>query len=44
LSPRVAGIVAQLLVDQGDRVQQGQVIARMDRRDLEGQAIQAQFK
>ncbi|MGB7414462.1 MAG: biotin/lipoyl-binding protein, partial [Thermosynechococcaceae cyanobacterium] len=42
LSPRVAGIVAQLLVDQGDRVQQGQVIARMDRRDLEGQAIQAQ--
>lgn len=42
LSPKVAGIVVQLLVEQGDRVQQGQVIARMDRRDLEGQAIQAQ--
>lgn len=42
LSPKVAGIVAQLFVEQGDRVEQGQVIARMDRRDLEGQAIQAQ--
>jgi HlyD family secretion protein len=42
LSPKVAGIVVQLLVEQGDRVQKGQVIARMDRRDLEGQAIQAQ--
>lgn len=42
LSPKVAGIVAQLLVEQGDQVEKGQVIARMDRRDLEGQAIQAQ--
>ncbi len=41
LSPKVAGIVVQLLVEQGDSVTQGQVVARMDRRDLEGQAIQA---
>lgn len=41
ISPKVAGIVAQLLVEQGDRVQQGQVLARMDPRDLEGQAMQA---
>ncbi|PZD73457.1 Type I secretion system membrane fusion protein PrsE [Acaryochloris thomasi RCC1774] len=41
LSPKVAGVVAQLLVEQGDQVEQGQVIARMDRRDLEGQIIQA---
>lgn len=42
LSPKVAGIVAQLLVEQGDQVEKGQVVARMDRRDLEGQIIQAQ--
>ena len=42
LSPKVAGIVEKLLVEQGDRVQQGQVVALMDKRDLEGQLTQAQ--
>lgn len=42
LSPKVAGIVEQLLVEQGDRVKQGQILARMDKRDLEGQLTQAQ--
>ncbi|MEO0540699.1 MAG: biotin/lipoyl-binding protein, partial [Cyanobacteria bacterium P01_A01_bin.105] len=41
LSPRVGGIVEELRVEQGDRVQQGQVIARMDSDDLEAQLVQA---
>lgn len=41
LSPKQAGILAKLLVEQGDEVEKGQVIARMDTRDLEGQLIQA---
>jgi HlyD family secretion protein len=40
LSPKQAGVLAKLLVEQGDRVEQGQVIARMDTRDLEGQLMQ----
>ena len=42
LSPKVAGVLKELLVEQGDRVEAGQRIARMDNRDLEGQLIQAQ--
>lgn len=42
ISPKVSGLLKELLVEQGDRVQAGQVIARMDSRDLEGQLIQAQ--
>lgn len=41
LSPQVGGIVQELLVEQGDQVEQGQVIARMDRDDLEAQLVQA---
>ncbi|WP_299484592.1 efflux RND transporter periplasmic adaptor subunit [Acaryochloris sp. IP29b_bin.137] len=41
LSPKQAGVLAKLLVEQGDEVEKGQVIARMDTRDLEGQLIQA---
>ena len=41
LSPQVGGIVQELVVEQGDRVQAGQVIARMDRDDLEAQLVQA---
>ncbi|NJK41877.1 MAG: biotin/lipoyl-binding protein [Acaryochloridaceae cyanobacterium SU_2_1] len=41
LSPTIGGIVSKLLVEQGDRVQRGQVIAQMDTRDLEGQLLQA---
>ena len=42
LSPKVAGVVEQLLVEQGERVEKGQVVALMDKRDLEGQMLQAQ--
>jgi HlyD family secretion protein len=42
LSPKNAGTLVQLMVEQGDRVRSGQVIARMDASGLEGQFIQAQ--
>jgi HlyD family secretion protein len=40
LSPKTAGIVAELFVEQGDRVIQGQPIARMDSADLVAQVAQ----
>ncbi len=42
LSPKTSGVLKQLLVEQGDRVEQGQVIAYMDQADLKGQLLQAQ--
>lgn len=42
LSPKSAGIVEEIYVEQGDRVTQGQPIARMDRAQLEAQLIQSQ--
>lgn len=42
LSPDTAGTIETLLVEEGDRVQQGQTIAVMDDADLRGQLIQAQ--
>lgn len=42
LSPKTAGVLKRLLVEQGDRVEQGQVIAYMDQQDLKGQLLQAQ--
>jgi HlyD family secretion protein len=42
LSPKNSGIVRELLVEQGDKVSQGQVIARMDSRDLDAQLRQNQ--
>ncbi|MEA5462322.1 HlyD family secretion protein [Leptothoe sp. PORK10 BA2] len=42
LSPKNAGIVAELLVEQGDKVEQGQVVARMDMDDLNAQLRQNQ--
>lgn len=42
VSPKTAGYLEQLLVDEGDRVRQGQVIAYMDTTDLQGQLMQAQ--
>ncbi len=42
LSPKTAGVLKRLLVEQGDRVEQGQVIAYMDQADLKGQLLQAQ--
>lgn len=41
LSPKSAGRVAELRVEQGDRVQQGQIIARMESRTLEAERLQA---
>ena len=42
LSPKTSGIVAELLVEQGDRVEQNQVVARMDTDDLSAQLRQAE--
>jgi len=44
LSPKTAGRLAALYVDQGDRVQQGQIIARMDDAELQAQLAQARAR
>jgi HlyD family secretion protein len=41
VSPKSAGRVVELLVDQGDRVTEGQVVARMDAQDLRSERDQA---
>ncbi len=41
LSPKNSGILAQLLVEQGDTVEQGQIIARMDDSNLQAQLSKA---
>jgi HlyD family secretion protein len=42
IATKFAGRVAQVLVDEGDVVKTGQVVARMDTRDLEASLAQAQ--
>ncbi|CAK6693508.1 efflux RND transporter periplasmic adaptor subunit [Synechococcus sp. CBW1107] len=42
ISPKQPGRVSQLLVDQGDRVVAGQLLARMDDSNLRGPLLQAQ--
>ncbi|WP_414527481.1 efflux RND transporter periplasmic adaptor subunit [Nodularia chucula] len=42
ISPKNPGVLAQLYVEQGDRVEQGQVLARMDVGDIEAQIRQFQ--
>ncbi len=42
LSPKNSGIVKTLLVEEGDRVTQGQVIALMDDSNLRGELVQMQ--
>jgi HlyD family secretion protein len=42
ISPKQSGQVAKLYVDQGSRVKTGQILARMDDRNLQGQLLQAQ--
>jgi HlyD family secretion protein len=44
LSPKTSGLLVNLLVEQGDRVEQGQIIARMDNADLQAQLIQSRAK
>ncbi len=41
LNPKTAGRLAKLYVEQGDRVQQGQIIARMDSQEIEAKRDQA---
>jgi HlyD family secretion protein len=41
LSPKTSGILKQLLVAEGDLVQQGQILAYMDDTNLQGQYTQA---
>lgn len=40
ISPKNPGVLGQLYVEQGDRVQQGQILARMDVGDIEAQIRQ----
>lgn len=42
LSPKAAGRLERLLVEQGDQVKQGQVIAQMENDDVQAQLVQAQ--
>lgn len=41
ISPKNSGILKRLLVKEGDRVKQGQIIAYMDDSNLQGQLTQA---
>ncbi len=42
VSPKSSGILKQLLVKEGDRVKEGQILAYMDASNLQGQYTQAQ--
>lgn len=44
LSPKNQGRISKLYVEQGDRVKKGQVIAKMESRDLEAQVLQAKAR
>lgn len=44
LSPKVTSILAELYVEQGDRVSQGQLIARMKNADVEAKLAQAEAR
>jgi HlyD family secretion protein len=44
LSPKNTGVLAELYVEQGDRVQQGQVIARMENADVAAELQQARAR
>ncbi|AKG21982.1 efflux RND transporter periplasmic adaptor subunit [Calothrix sp. 336/3] len=41
VSPKTSGILRKLLVKEGDRVKQGQILAYMDNSNLQGQLTQA---
>lgn len=44
LSPKSAGILRELLVEQGDRVERGQIIARMENAEAQARLAQAQAR
>ncbi|MGB3508096.1 MAG: efflux RND transporter periplasmic adaptor subunit [Microcoleaceae cyanobacterium] len=41
ISPKTQGRLAELFVEQGDHVQKGQIVARMESREIEAQLMQA---
>jgi HlyD family secretion protein len=41
ISPKISGRLMEVLVDQGQPVQQGQVIARMDNRDVQAKLLES---
>ncbi|MFQ3629644.1 MAG: efflux RND transporter periplasmic adaptor subunit, partial [Cyanobacteriota bacterium] len=41
ISPKATGILRELLVEQGDRVREGQIIARMESEDVSARMMQA---
>ena len=41
ISPKQAGLLTALYVDQGNQVEQGQILARMDSSDIQAQVLQA---
>jgi HlyD family secretion protein len=41
ISPKATGILRELLVEQGDRVRKGQIIARMESEDVSARMMQA---
>ncbi|WP_068516589.1 efflux RND transporter periplasmic adaptor subunit [Leptolyngbya sp. O-77] len=41
ISPKATGILRELLVEQGDRVREGQIIARMESEDVAARMMQA---
>ncbi len=42
LSPKTTGRIAEIYVEQGDWVEQGQVVARMENQDVQAEIVQAQ--
>ena len=44
ISPKTSGQLTELRVEQGDKVEQGQIIARMDSADIQAQLIQVRAK
>ena len=44
LSPKGSGRIAELFVEQGDRVTAGQIVARMESRDVEAQLAQVKAR
>jgi HlyD family secretion protein len=44
ISPKNPGLLARLMVDQGMKVKQGQVLAVMDNREIQAEGLEAQAK
>lgn len=44
ISPKTSGVLENLLVEQGDKVKAGQIIARMDSAELQAQIVQSRAR